>query len=143
MATISAYNHIQLIQGQKLVSLTADTFKLALMDNVHAFTATNTAWANVSANEIASANGYTTPGQNLATLTWTESAGTATWDAANVTWTATGGAITAYHGVLYDDTVISPADALMFSIDFQGVQTAGDGTPFNVNWNASGIYTVG
>lgn len=140
--TINAYNHIQLIQGQKLVHLTTDTFKLALMNVSHVFTATHTAWTDVSANELATANGYTSPGQNLGGLAWSETGGTATWDAANATWTASGGSIAATDGVLYDDTTTVPADALMFSIDFDGLQTAGDGTDFNVNWNLSGIYTV-
>lgn len=143
--TINDYNHLGLIQGQKLVHLTTDTFKCALMNASHGFTPTNTIWTNVSANEIsgADANGYTSPGQNLATLSWSETGGTATWDAANVTWTATGGSITASHSVIYDDTVVTPADALMFDINFGGVETAGDGTPFNINWDAAGIFTVG
>lgn len=139
--TINKYNKWA-EYGWTVVNLSSDTLKLALMGVAHVYTATNTAWANVSANEIASANGYTTPGQNLTSLTWTEAAGVLTLDAANVTWTASGGAIAASDGVLYDDTTTVPADALAFSIDFDGLQTANDGTPFNVNWNASGIFTT-
>lgn len=139
--TINKYNKWQEYVGT-VINLSSDVLKLALMGVAHVFTATNNAWANVSANEIASANGYTSPGQNLATITWVEASGVLTLDAADVSWTAVTGSIAASDGVLYDDTTTVPADALAFSIDFDGLQTAGVGTDFNVNWNASGIYTV-
>lgn len=140
--TINPYNKFGEYFGDSTIDLDGDTFKLALMGVAHTYTAANNAWADVSANEIASANGYTTPGQNLTSVTWVEAAGTVTWDAADVTWTASGGSIAASDGVIYDDTTTVPADALCFSVDFDGLQTAGDGTPFNVNWNASGIFTL-
>lgn len=41
---------------------------------------------------------------------------------------------------LYSDTSVN--DLLAYSVDFDGNQTAGDGTDFVVSWNASGIFTV-
>lgn len=138
--TINKYNKFAEYFGDGTIDLDNDTFKLALMDTGHTFTATNTVWANVSANELSTANGYTSPGQNLSSVTWTESSGTLTLDAADASWTASGGSIAASDGVLYSDTAAT--DELAFSVDFDGLQTAGDGTDFIVAWHASGIFTV-
>lgn len=142
MTTINRYNKLGEYMGDNTMDMDADTFTLALMTASHTFTATNTVWADVSANEIASANGYTTPGQNLTTPTWVESAGTVTFDAVDVTWNATGAGITSTDAVLYDNTPAAPLDPLMYSIDFEGSQTAGAGTDFKVTWDASGIFTL-
>lgn len=96
--------------------------------------------------ELATANGYTvtdgvTAGEVLASPTWVESAGTVTFDAADTTWTASGGSIVASDVVLFDTTPTSPLNPLMLSVDFDGTQTAGDGTNFLIAWNASGIFT--
>lgn len=139
MTTINRYNKFPEYFGDNTIDLDGDTFKIALMNSSHTFTATNTIWANVSANELSTANGYTSPGQNM-TTTWVESAGTVTFDATNIQWTASGGSIVATDAVIYSDTASS--DELAYSIDFEGTETAGDGTPFNVNFNASGIFTI-
>lgn len=138
--TINKYNKFGEYFGDGTIDLDGDTFKLALMNSSHVFTATNTVWANVSANDLGTANGYTAAGQALTSVTWVESSGVVTWDSADVTWTAAGGSIAADDGVLYSDTAAS--DELAFSIDFDGTQTAGDGTDFKVVWNASGIFTL-
>lgn len=138
--TINKYNKFAEYFGEGVINLETDTFKLALMDTSHTFTATNTQWSDVSANELPTANGYTSPGQNLSTVSWDESGGTLTFDAADVTWSASGGSIAASDGVLYSDTATN--DELCFSVDFDGLQTAGDGTDFIVAWHANGIFTV-
>lgn len=142
--TISRYNKFPLYFGGGQIDLDTDTFRLELYNSSHTFTATNTARANISTNALSSGNGYTSPGQNLTSVTWVESSGTITFDAADVTWTASGGSIgPASFGVIYDDTSTSPsADLLAYSINFGGDQTAGDGTTFKVTWNASGIFTL-
>lgn len=121
-----------------------DSFIIILMNSSHVFTATNTAKADINANQIATAFGYTQDTKALATVTMTETpAGRATWDAADVTWTASGGAIAATDAVIYDDTATSPLDALITSIDFDGLQSAGDTTDFKITWNTAGILYVG
>lgn len=141
--TINRYNQFPEFFGDNGIDLDGDTFKLELYNTSHTFTATNTARANVSANAVATGNGYTNPGQDLTSVTWTNSSGTITFDAADVSWTASGGSIAASDGVLYSDTSTSPStDLLAYSVDFDGNQTAGDGTAFLVSWNASGIFTV-
>jgi len=50
----------------KEIDMNSDSFKIALMNTSFAFNpATHANWADVSANEIASGNGYTTGGQVL------------------------------------------------------------------------------
>lgn len=138
--TINRYNQFPEYFGDNTIDLDGDTFKLELYDTSHTFTATNTVRANISANALSTGSGYTSPGQNLASVTWVNSSGTITFDAADVTWSASGGSIAASDGVIYSDTAAS--DELCYSVDFDGLQTAGTGTDFVVAWNASGIFTV-
>ena len=139
--TINRYDQFPEYFGDNGIDLDTDTFKLELYNSSHVFTAANNDRADISANAVATANGYTNPGQNLASVTWVNSSGTITFDAADVTWTASGGSIAADDGVIYSDTSTMPAaDLLAYSIDFDGTQSAGDGTDFKVTWNASGIH---
>lgn len=140
--TINRYNRMFLHVGANVINLPSNSFKLALMSAAHIFSAVHETFSQVVANEIAAGAGYVATGQVMAGVTWTEATGVATWNATDVTWNATGGAIAAAHGVLYDDTPTVPADPLMFSINFDGLQTANDGTPFVVAWNPAGIFEV-
>lgn len=122
------------------VNMGTDTFKVILLNNSHAYNSAHDELADVSANEIANGSGYTTGGATLGSVTSSQTGGTYTFDAADVTWTASGGAITAYYAVIYDDTL--SGDPLVCSINFDGVQTAADGAQFKLIWNASGIFTL-
>ena len=119
----------------KVVDLEADTIKVALLSNSHAFTATNTVWSDISANELASGSGYTTGGAALAGMAVTEGA-TTKWDATDASWT--GASFSAYHAVVYDTTATSN---LICSIDFGGVKTVASGT-FTIQWHTDGIITL-
>lgn len=143
--TVNRYNKAIEYIGDNTIDLDTDSFAIMLMNSSHVFTATHTQRTDVSANQIATANGYTQAtgggtGKLLTSVTWTESSGTLTWDAADVSWTASGGSIAADDAVVFDDTATN--DELMFSFDFGGTQTATDGGTFNINWNASGIFTI-
>lgn len=130
-----SYNRYKanLLNGE--VDMEADTLKLALLNNSHSFTATDNTWADISSNEI-SGTGYTAGGQALASKAVTQAA-TTKFDADDVTWSSA--TLTAYHAVLYDDSLAN--DDLIFSLDFGGAQavTAAD---FTIVWNASGIITL-
>lgn len=142
--TINFYNKFIEYVGDGGIDLDGDTFDIILMNSTHVFTATHDRKTDISANEIATANGYTQGAKTLTTPTWIEAAGTLTFDAADVTWTASGGSIgPADDAVIYSETSSAPAaDLLMCSIDFDGSQTAGDGTDFKITFNASGIFTI-
>lgn len=127
--------------GDGTIDLDTDQFKIALMDSNHSYVSTHTDWSQVSANEISAGNGYTSGGKVLASVTWTESGGTVTFDADNPTWTATGGALgPAEYAVIYDDTATD--DKLVCSINFEGAQTAGEGTEFRISFNSNGIFRL-
>jgi hypothetical protein len=99
-------------------------------------------------NEHANANGYTTGGVAI-TPTWTQSGGTATFDAADLSpgWTASGGSIVARFGVIYKDatvnSIVKPllCVCLLESVGPADVTTT-TGNTLSVTFNASGIFTL-
>lgn len=130
------YNRFKANLMNKETDLEGDTIKVILLNNSHSFTATHNTYSQVSANELSTAGGYTAGGATLASKTVTQAATTA-WDAADVSWSSA--SFTAYHAVIYDDTMTN--DDLICSIDFGGAQTVASGT-FTIQWNASGIITL-
>jgi hypothetical protein len=136
--TISLYNHTakRFAEGS---NGSGDTYKLALY-TAATFAAANTTLASVTKTEVANGNGYTTGGQALASVAVTTfSTNGAKFDADDVTWSADGGPITASYAILYNDT--DADDPPVAFIDFDGSESAGDGTDFLVVWSASGIFT--
>jgi len=129
------YNRFKANLMNKEVDLEADTIKVALLDDNHSFTATDNTWSDVSANEI-SGTGYTAGGETLASKAVTQGA-TTKFDADDVSWTSA--SFTAYHAVIYDDSLVG--DDLICSIDFGGAKTVSNGT-FTIQWDASGIITL-
>jgi len=92
---------------------------------------THHGYADVSASELATANGYTANTKTLAGVAVTEDDTDdrceITWS--NVQWTASGGSIGPTPGaIIFDDTVAAPqADPIIGYIDFGGDQTQADG----------------
>lgn len=140
--TIDAYDQFIQLIGDGTVDLDTDTLKMILLNTSHTRTVTNTLLSEITANQLSTANGYTDGGATLGSVTYAHSTGTVKFDSADVTWTASGGSIAASDAVIYDDTTTSPLDALLIDIDLDGLQTAGDGTNFEVRPNAAnGWYT--
>jgi len=129
------YNRFKANLMNKEIDLEADTIKVALMDDNHAFNAAHNTWSQVSANEISGA-GYSAGGEALDNKTVTQDA-TTKWDADNVSWDSA--TFSAYHAVLYDDSL--GGDDLIASIDFGGEQSVAAGT-FEIQWDAAGIITL-
>ena len=120
----------------------ADTFKIALL-NSYTFDSAHDTWSDVSSAELATGGGYTSPGQALSSVTAGQTGGTFVFDAANPVWAASGADIgPATDAEIYDDTPTSPADPLICNIDFGASETAADGSNFQVNFNASGIFSA-
>jgi hypothetical protein len=135
--------------GNKLYNFETggDEFKLGLVDSTATPPAHSTAtpmWADFVGNEV-SGTGYTANGHILASQTYNEVAGVATFDAADVTWSQASGGVSgftgAYWAVLYDNTPTSPADPAICYVDMGGPVNNNDGD-VTVAWNASGIFTV-
>lgn len=124
-----------------------DTLDIILMKSTHTFTATETLKSDVAADEIGAGNGYTQGAEVLASVTSSQpSAGVWMLDAADASWTASGGSIPASgdatDAVIYDETISTPLDALMFDIDFGAAESAGVGTDFIVAFHADGICRI-
>lgn len=110
------------------------TVQVSLYDSTHAFTAADNVYT--STNELASAGGYTLGGSTLAGQSVTQ--GTTTkFDGTDTAWTSA--TFTAYHAVLWDDTIAG--DDLIASIDFGGAKTVTSGT-FTIQWHTDGIITL-
>lgn len=138
--TITLYPSFKTKLGQKAIALNADTLKVALFSNSAAYDSAHDEYADLSANEIANGNGYTTGGLALTNVTWTNNAGTLTLDADDASWTITGAAVSAYKAAIYDDT--ASGKPLLVFIDLGGLNTASPGALFKLPWNASGILTL-
>jgi hypothetical protein len=136
--TISLYNHTaaRFADGSNAVD---DTYKVKLL-TAATFNATHTTLAATGGTEVANANGYVTGGEDVTGVAVTTvTTNDAKFDADDTVWSASGGAITASYGILYNNTdTDSPPVAF---INFDGSQSAGDGTDFTIVWNASGILT--
>lgn len=128
----TASNKIKYLLATKAIDFANDTFKIILMQTGFTFDKdTHHGYADVSANELATGNGYTAGGATLSGVAVTEDdtddRTEITWN--NATWTASGGSIGPSPGaIIYDDTVTTPtADPVVGYIDFGGDQTEADG----------------
>lgn len=118
----------------KNIDLSSDTIKCALLSSTHSFDADNSAWADISANEV-SGTGYTAGGTTVSgsTVTVDDTNDRASWDAENPAWS--GSTITARYAVLYDTTV---SNRLICCFDFGEEKSSNSGT-FTIQFNANGI----
>lgn len=97
-------------------------------------------------SEHANANGYTTGGVAV-TPAWTRSGSTITFDLADLApgWTASGGNIVARYLVIYKNatvnTIVKPLLCVCLLDTTPADVTATDTNPFNVTFNASGLWT--
>lgn len=131
MAT-AASNKLKYLLASKIIDFANDSFKIILMDTGFTFDKdSHHGYADVSASELSTGNGYTANTKTLAGVAVTEDDTDdrceITWS--NVTWTASGGAIGPSPGaIIFDDTVTTPTDdPIVGYIDFGGDQTQADG----------------
>jgi hypothetical protein len=136
--TISLYNHTAKLFAEGS-NASGDTYKVKLYASA-TFTASDTTLAGITGTEATTGTGYSAGGQALANVAVTTvTTNDAKFDADDLTWTASGGSITASYAVIYNDTDAN--DPPLAFINFDGSQSAGDGTDFKIVWNASGIFT--
>lgn len=136
--TISLYNHTAKLFADGS-NAAADTYKVKLL-TAATFDASHTTLAATGGTEATGGTGYTAGGQALANVAVTTvTTNDAKFDADDLTWTASGGSISAAYGIIYNDTDTN--DPPLAFIDFDGSQSAGDGTDFKIVWNANGIFT--
>lgn len=128
----TAANKIKYLLSKGVIDFSADSFKIVLMATGFVFdTDAHHGYADISASELVTGNGYTANTKTLGAATVTEDdtndRTAVTW--ANVTWTAASGSIGPSPGaIIFDDTVTTPtADPIVGYIDFGGDQTQADG----------------
>lgn len=134
--SISLYNHTlkRFAAGENVAgdSYLVNLYTAATFDA----TATTKAAAESGATQVSTANGYT---QNAMTLSnvviEVVDTNDARFKADTTEWTASGGSITASYAIVYNDTDAN--DPPVAFINFDGSQSAGDGTKFRLVWNAT------
>lgn len=134
MASVAS-NKLKFLLASKIIDFANDSFIIILMQSGFVFNKdTHHGYADVSASELATANGYTVKTKALTGVAVTEDdiddRCEITWS--NATWTASGGAIGPSPGaIIFDDSVIAAgvtvADPIIGYIDFGGDQTQADG----------------
>jgi len=136
------YNKFPEYMGDGTIDMDTDTFNMALyLSTSDCATLTETTYP--STNEHASANGYTTKGSPLASVTWVEAAGTITFDSADVVFTAAAGSIVARFAQIFSDTAAGDQLVAYNLMDNAPADmTATDTNTLTIAMNASGILTV-
>jgi len=122
-----------------------DTIKVAVITTAISSMAAGQAtptWGDFSAAQV-SGSGYTAGGDTLASQSYNEASGVATFDANDMTWSqasgGTSGFTSANVAVMVDTT---HASSVAFGyIDLGGPVNNNDGD-VTISWNASGIFTV-
>lgn len=127
-------NHFKYQLANKKIDLAADSIKVLLMASGYTFNKdTHSAFANVSATELATGHGYTRNSKVLASCVLTEDSGAdrAEMVCDDVAWTASSAIGPTPGAILYDDAA-SAADAVIGYLDFDGNQTAPDTEAFEI-----------
>ncbi len=142
MATFTFYQDFKEQLGKGVHNLSSHTIKVALTNSAPNV-ATHAALADIT--QISTGGGYTGGaggGSALASVTYTETAGTGTFVAADLVFTASGGSIGPFrYAVYYNDTATSPADALIGYVDYASSITLTNTETFTLDHGAS-IFTV-
>lgn len=132
-----------------LLAANTANFKLALVSSAWTpANSTDEVWADMSANEITAANGYSAGGGALTGVTLNQTSGTVKFTASAFVWTASGGSIAAWRRgvVYYVGTLNSKVNPIVGH--FLGDSTPADipattsGNTLTVTPNASGILTA-
>jgi hypothetical protein len=142
--TVTLYGAAKENIAKALLDLDSSTFQVVLTTASYTpVTNTHGTWADVSANEVAAGGGYTAGGATLASITVNRSAGTVTFDAADVSWAAS--TITAKYAVIVKKAggSLVSGDLLLCYVELEagGTVSTTNGT-LSIAWNASGIFTL-
>lgn len=123
------------------INASTDTFKMILMDLGFVFDKdAHSAYADVSAYELPTGNGYTAGGVALTldTITTDNTEDRCEVTFQNVQWVASGGALATVGAIIYNDSTDSVGgddftDAVITWLDANGTQTVADGAALTVS----------
>lgn len=132
--TFTLYDTVAELIADGTIDLDSHTFKIALLTSSYTPSQAHDEYADVSGAEVANGSGYTTGGETLSGVTWSQTSGIATFDSDPAVWTASGGSIVARYAVIYDDT--ASGDKLIGYLLL-------DATPANLTATAGNTLTVG
>ena len=139
MAVFVKIDDFQLALGKDEHDFSVDVLKLAL-SNVAPTAATDTAWLTGTHLPPTNVLGYTTGGNTLAGVTWTEAAGVSTLKANETVYTAAGGTIGPFrYAILYNSSATTPADAMIGYWDYASSITLADGETFTATFNNTAV----
>lgn len=102
---MAAFNKVNLFVqqlGLATINLSSDVLKVMLTDT--APVATNEQYSDISGNELANGNGYTTGGATVSSTGWTNSSGTSSKAAAATTFTSVTGNMGPFRYIVYYDS---------------------------------------
>lgn len=142
------YDKAKVYLGDGTIDLTDTNLKMALFTS-----ATNANTLSVGTgvfgdltNEVATAFGYTAGGIAITGNTFTQAAGTATFNCDDVVFTAAGGSIIARFAVIYVDAtvngVIKPLLAVCLMDTTPADITCIDGNTLTIQMDAAGLFTL-
>ncbi len=126
------------------LNLESNTLKMMLLTGSYTPNrATQDAYGDISANEVANGAGYTTGGETLTTVDYSQTSGTAKFTCDPVTWTAASGDIenVRYAVIYWDD---GGDDVLLCYCDLEsgGQFTVEDGQELTITPHANGILSL-
>jgi hypothetical protein len=137
------YSNAVLALMDGAMNLSSDTFIMALIGNGYTpVPNTDAQWSAASANELATANGYTAGGAVLATETTTLSGQIVTFTAASPSWPAFSAGPFRY-GVICrraGSSLVATDLLLCFSDLTGGTTITGTGGTYTITISASGIF---
>lgn len=144
---ITLFNEFKEDVGQKIHNLSSDTFKLGLVTNgvTPAASTADPRWGagggtDLSSSEVTPGGNYSAGGPTLGSSTWSETSGTATFDAADVSIAQdASNPNNARWGIVYNDTSAGK-EAVAF-LDLGGVTDLSAGA-LAVTWSANGIFSL-
>lgn len=127
--------------GDATIDLDTDNFRMSLYTSAsNAATATLSSLGSLT-NQVAEANGYSSSGQALSSVTW-QSGASATeirWDVGDVVWTAGGGAISA---VKFAVIWASGGNLLCYSQLSTAQFSISDGNTLTITISANGVFEL-
>lgn len=140
---------LNFFNATNLIGANTANFKIALLTSSWTpNNSTNEIWGDISANEIAAANGYSAGGGALTGVALSQTGGVVKFTSNAFVWTATGGSIAAWRRgvVYYNGTLNGKVNPLVGH--FLGDNTPADvpattvGNTLTVTPNASGILSA-
>ena len=142
------YNQFKagILRGEYDLATGGDLLKITLHNGYTPDIDTDILWADVSATEYTTADGYTAGGKTLAsqTVTQDDTGDRGLFDADDVAWAALGPLTPAMpsHAIVWDDGQTVPADPLICYIELG--TTAPNGATYNIAFSSSpaGIVSI-